>query len=60
MIPVDAAHLVVDLRSGNEIKGAVAVDMDTLSVRIERSELDGTTKTEILTMPHGIRVVRRR
>lgn len=52
-------QLVVDLSSGNEIKGAVEVDMDTLHVAVVEKTYNGDVR-RTLYLPAGIRIVRRR
>lgn len=49
----------MDLSSGNEIKGAVEVDMDTLHVAVVEKTYNGDVR-RTLYLPAGIRIVRRR
>jgi hypothetical protein len=51
---------VVDLCTMDDVKGAVAVDLDANQVVVRRKKSDGGDEQITLYFPGGIRVVRRR
>lgn len=61
MTPIDPkTYIVVDLATCDEIKGAIALDTDTLNVVIAIKNYGAADTTRTDHFPSGVRVVRRR